>query len=256
MKKVLLAIGGLIGIFVVVFGAIMGSTFGGMKPMTDGEELPGGARRVTSSYTSAYVIPSGEKEVVLVDCNDDIDAKAIKAELTRRGLGVEAVKTILLTHGHPDHTGGCKQFTGAQVIIGDGEQGLVDGSVGSQGPLPKMMGKQPQFAIQGARPVKDGTLIDVGTLQVRAYVIPGHTAGSAAYLVNGELFVGDSLAFNSDGTVRPAPWIFSDDGATNVASIKRLGKLLAAENAEVKVIVPAHSGSVEGLKSLVDYSGT
>ena len=164
MKKVLLALGGLIGIFVVVFGAIMGSTFGGMKPMTDGEELPGGARRVTSSYTSAYVIPAGEKEVVLVDCNDDIDAKAIKAELTRRGLGVEAVKTILLTHGHPDHTGGCKQFPGAQVIIGDGEQGLVDGTVGSQGPLPKMMGKQPQFAIQGARPVTDGTSIEVGTL--------------------------------------------------------------------------------------------
>lgn len=254
MKKILLAVGGLIALVVIAFGTMMFLTFSGLKAMTDGEELAGGARRVTSSYTSAYVLPIGEKEVVLVDCNDDPEAKAIKAELTRRGLGVDAVKVIFLTHGHPDHTGGCKQFPGAQVIIGDGEQALVDGTGGSQGPLPKLMGKQPQFAIQGARVVKDGTLIEVGTLQVRAYVIPGHTAGSAAYLANGALFVGDSLAFNSDGTVRPAPWIFSDDGVVNVASIKRLGKLLTPDAAEVKVVVPAHSGSVEGLKSLVDYS--
>ena len=256
MKKVLLAVGGLIGIFVIAFGTMMFLTFSGMKPMSDGEELPGGARRVTSSYTSAYVIPAGEKEVVLVDCNDDVDAKAIKAELTRRGLGVDAVKAIFLTHGHPDHTGGCKQFPGAQVIVGEGEEGVVAGTASTKGPLPKMMGIQPQLAIQGARVVKDGTLIEVGSLQVRAYVIPGHTAGSAAYLVNGALFVGDSLAFNSDGTVRPAPWIFSDDGAQNVASIKRLGKLLAPTAAAVKVVVPAHSGSVDGLKALVDYSGS
>lgn len=254
MKKALLALGGLIALVVIAFAVMMAMTFSGLKAMTDGEELPGGARRVTSSYTSAYVLPIGEKEVALIDCNDDPEAKAIKAELTRRGLGVDAVKAIFLTHGHPDHTGGCKQFPGAQVIIGEGEQALVEGTGGSQGPLPKMMGKQPQFAIQGARVVKDGALVQVGTLQMRAYVIPGHTAGSAAYLGNGELFVGDSLTFNSDGTVRPAPWLFSDDGPTNVASIKRLGKLLAAENAEVKVVAPSHSGSVEGLKALADYA--
>ena len=56
--------------------------------------------------------------------------------------------------------------------------------------------------------------------------------------------------------MRPAPWIFSDDGKENVASVKRLGKLLAPEAAEVKAIVPAHSGSVDSLKPLVDYAGT
>jgi glyoxylase-like metal-dependent hydrolase (beta-lactamase superfamily II) len=90
---------------------------------------------------------------------------------------------------------------------------------------------------------------------VRAFILPGHTAGSTAYLVGGALFVGDSLAINTDGSVRKAPWIFSDDSAVNVASLLKLGKTLAPEAADIKAIVPAHSGSAEGFKALVDYAG-
>ena len=256
MKKIILGVVAVIVVLILSFMGVMASTFSGLKPLLDGQEIAGGARRVNDGYTSAYLLPMGEKEVALVDCGADVEAKAIKAELTRRGLGVEAVKAIFITHGHADHTGGCKQFPGAQVMVGDGDQGLVEGTEGAKGPLPKMMGAQAKLAIKGARAVKEGEVIEVGTLKVRVFIIPGHTGGSAAYLANGALYVGDSLAFNSDDTVRPAPWIFSDDGKVNVESIKRLGKLLAPETAEVKAIVPAHSGSVDSLKPLVDYAGT
>jgi hydroxyacylglutathione hydrolase len=255
MKKVLLVIGGLLALLVVAFGVMMGTVFAGLKEMADGEELPGGVKRVKHSYTSTYLIPIGEKELALIDCNDEPGAEAIKAELTKRGLGVDAVKAIFLTHGHPDHTGGCKQFPGAQIFIGDGEQAIVEGREASKGPLPGAMGIQKEFALTGEKALKDGEEVEVGTLKVRTFVIPGHTAGSAAYLAGGVLYVGDSFTFNADGTVRKAPWLFSDDGAANVASIKRLGKLLAPEAAEVKAVVPSHSGSVDGLKSLVDYAG-
>ena len=254
MKKVLLAVGAVLALLVLAVVGVMVSAFGGTKSMIDGQELPGGARRVVDGFSSAYLIPMGEKDLALIDCGDDVEAKAIKAELTRRGLGVDAVKAIFLTHGHPDHLGGCKQFPGAQVIIGDGEQGLVEGTAAAKGPLPKMMGIKAGLAIKGARAVKDGETIEVGTLKVRAFVIPGHTAGSAAYLANGALYMGDSLAITSSEGVRPAPWAFSDDGAENVASIKRLGKLLGPEAAEVKAIVPAHTGSSEGFKPLADYA--
>jgi glyoxylase-like metal-dependent hydrolase (beta-lactamase superfamily II) len=170
-------------------------------------------------------------------------------------LGVEAVKAILVTHGHGDHIGGCKQFPGAQVYVGEGDLGLVDGTKAANGPLPKLMGPMTKLALTGAHGLTDGQSLELGTLKVRAFILPGHTAGSTAYLVGGSLFMGDSLGINSDGSVRKAPWIFSDDSAVNVASLLKLGKTLAPEAADIKAIVPAHSGSAEGFKALADYAG-
>jgi glyoxylase-like metal-dependent hydrolase (beta-lactamase superfamily II) len=256
VKKIVLGVIAVLGVVVLSFGGVMAVTFSGLKEMADGQELPGGAKRINDGYVSAYLLPTGEKQFALVDCGNDPEAKTIKAELQRRGVGVEAVKAIFLTHGHADHIGGCKQFPGAQVMVGEGDQGLAAGTEGAKGPLPKMMGAATKLGITGARVVKEGEVIEVGTLKARVFLIAGHTGGSAAYLANGALYVGDSLAIQADGMVRPAPWIFSDDGAVNVSSLKRLGKLLAPEAADVKAIVPAHSGSADSLKPLVDYSAS
>jgi glyoxylase-like metal-dependent hydrolase (beta-lactamase superfamily II) len=256
MKKVLLGLGGLLALVVMAFGIMMGSVFGGLKEMPDGQELPGGSKRINHGYTSAYLIPISAEHFALIDCADEAEATAIKAELTKRGFGVAAVKAIFLTHGHPDHTGGCKQFPQATVYVGEGEQAIVQGKEATKGPLPGMMGIQKEFALSDVKPLKDGETVEIENLKVRAFVIPGHTAGSAAYLTGGALYMGDSLTFNTDGTVRKAPWLFSDDGAVNVASLKRLGKLLEPEAGEVKAVVPSHSGSVDSLKSLVEFAGT
>lgn len=255
MKRVLLAIAVLLLIPIIAVGATAASVFGGLMPTVDGQDLPGGARRVLDGYTSAYLLPMGEQQLALIDCGDDVEAKSLKAELSRRGLGVDAVKAILVTHGHPDHVGGCKQFPAAQVYVGEGDVGLVQGTATAKGPISARLGPLTTLALAGVRPVKDGETLELGTLKVRVFIVPGHTAGSAAYLANGSLFLGDVLSINADGSVRKAPWIFSDDSPQNVAALLELGKAIAAEGVEVKALVPAHSGSADGVKPLLDYAG-
>lgn len=257
IKKLFIGVAAVVLLLVIVVAAVMAPAFAGLKPMQDGAELPGGAKRVIDGYTSAYVLPLDDKEVVLVDCGNDLEAKAIKAELARRGLGFAAVKAIFLTHGHPDHIGGCKQFPQATVYVGEGDRGLAEATEAGKGFIPSLAGPQKQLALAGVKAVKDGDELDVGPLHVKVFILPGHTAGSAAFLVNGALFIGDSLSIEEKaGRVRAAPGVFSDDPALNVSELKRLGKRLAPDAAGIKVIVPAHSGESAGFQPLLDYAGS
>ena len=82
---------------------------------------------------------------------------------------------------------------------------------------------------------------------------PG-TRGSAAYFVGDVLFVGDSADVSSEREILGSPSIFSDSQAENRASLTRLAGQLDEERLEVRAIVPAHSGAVEGSGALIAFS--
>jgi hypothetical protein len=87
----------LVGIFSVValvFGLIFYS-FSRTIPLKDRQQLSGGAVQVKDGMVSVGLIPSGDGQVMLVDCGNDPKAKAILVGLNQMGLGHEAVRTIL-----------------------------------------------------------------------------------------------------------------------------------------------------------------
>jgi glyoxylase-like metal-dependent hydrolase (beta-lactamase superfamily II) len=90
-------------------------------------------------------------------------------------------------------------------------------------------------------------------VSVKAYAIPGHTQGSGAFLINETLFLGDSAGGQSDGKVRGAPWVFSDNTEQNRASVRALAQRLKAENSSVKTLAFAHSGPLNGLEPLLNF---
>jgi glyoxylase-like metal-dependent hydrolase (beta-lactamase superfamily II) len=135
----------------------------------------------------------------------------------------------------------------------EAEVPLVEGRVGARGPLPRMFPVS-ATGIAVSRALHDGDVVTVGSTPVRVYAVPGHTAGSAAYVAGGVLFLGDSADVASDGTLKGAPWIFSDSQAENRAALARLEQKLVADGVMVTAIVPAHSGAAEGLAPLSAFA--
>lgn len=241
MKKAIAVVLGLLVLSIVPIVALGAVTFGGLAPLRD-ESLGTLGEVVKDGHVSIGVIDVGEDKFVLVDAGKDPEGEALVAALDRRGARPEDVVAIFLTHGHPDHLAGVGRFKKAKVHVLAAEVPYLTGKTDYLGPLPRLMGVENP----GFRPIEiaDGDLLQVGTRTIDVFALPGHTAGSAAYLVDDVLFVGDGASLQADGAVRSGPWLFSDDVEQQSASLRALAKILKGRT--VKKVVFGHTGSSGG----------
>lgn len=235
---------GLGGLFLVA-AASVGEAFVGNRAPQAGA-VNDAVQVVLDGYVSVGLI-STSAGAILIDCGVSADAGALRA-----ALGGQPVAAIFLTHGHGDHVAGCDQFPGVPIHALRAEVDHIEGRARPRGPLPRLMPLQ-ERPFRVSVPLEDGQVVPVGERAVTAFHLPGHTAGSAAYLVAGVLFLGDSARSSPEGAIRNAPWVFSDDLDQNAASLSRLAERLVPLSEEVQHIVFSHTGPIQGSQALLDW---
>ena len=145
-------------------------------------------------------------------------AEGMAPALAALGRRISDVRWILLTHGHVDHVGGAHalwELTGrrAEVVIAEADAPLLR-SRRSHVDLyldvrqqylgdPEGETKQTAMAagaisgeLEPTRLVRGGETLSLGgDVTVSVHAVPGHTAGSVAYVVDGQddVFVGDAV---------------------------------------------------------------
>ena len=256
LKRLILLVAGLVLVLSLALVGLFASAFWSNAPLPQTADLPGGARLVKDGIVALFVLPAGGRSVALVDCGNDKEAKLVVAELARRNAGPEDVKAIFLTHGHGDHTGGCRRFPRAEVMAVAPDVGLAAGTEPGHGLLSRFFRNGPDKAVKVTHVVQDGDTVHVGDLAVRVFAIPGHTAGSAAYLAGGVLYLGDSATDRKDGTLGGAPGVFSDSPEQNRASLRALWRRLQQEKLDVEVLAPAHSAPQRGTAALERFAAS
>ena len=105
---------------------------------------------------AAIVDPAWETDRLLKLCED---------------LGLK-VSYVINTHSHQDHTQGNEQVakrTGAKIVMHE------------------------KASLRKDIPVKDGDVIEVGSIKVGVLYTPGHCPDSICLHVNGKLLTGDTL---------------------------------------------------------------
>ena len=157
--------------------------------------------------TWTYVVARGT-DAVIIDPVLDYDAKSgrlgsdsidrVLAHVHAHGLRVHRV---LETHAHADHLSAAqvaRTATGAPVGIGEGIARV-------QAHFAQVFGLDadaPSLRDAFDARFHDGDAIDAGSLQFTAMALPGHTSDSLAYLIEGNVFVGDTLFAPDVGTAR------------------------------------------------------
>jgi hydroxyacylglutathione hydrolase len=110
------------------------------------------------------------------------------------------IRHILVTHGHPDHTNALERVleaTDANVYIHADEVGYMI-------EVARNFGMSTSFLTSRAgsiQTVSDGARIRMGNLTIECLHTPGHSPGSQCFLIEKNLFSGDTLFVDACGRV-------------------------------------------------------
>ena len=125
------------------------------------------------------------KKGVVIDPGDE--AEIILSRVKELGLSIQY---IVLTHGHPDHTGALKQVretTEAPIAIHTADAAMLKDKL-----LHSLLGF-PQPGIAPDCLLKDGETLMAGEVALKVLHTPGHTPGCICLMGEGLVFTGDTL---------------------------------------------------------------
>jgi glyoxylase-like metal-dependent hydrolase (beta-lactamase superfamily II) len=182
---------------------------------------------MTLDGTNTWVIAEpGSPSAVVVDPGPD-DEGHLRRVLAAAVEGDRRVASILLTHGHLDHSAGAArlaELSGASIQAADPARRL------------------------GADGFADGDVVTAGGCELRVVATPGHSSDSVSLLLpeDGALFTGDTVL--GRGTT-----VIAQDGRLGdyLRSLEQLREL--AEVAGLRLLLPGHGPMLADPIGILDY---
>ncbi|SDI15604.1 Glyoxylase, beta-lactamase superfamily II [Actinokineospora alba] len=183
----------------------------------------------------AYLWRDGD-DLTLIDTGTTGSAQLIADAVTGLGLTTAAIKRIVLTHGHNDHTGGAAEvrgWHGSPVFAHRADAPIVRGEAGPPEPVLQDWERALYDEIVPTVPDAAPCPVDVeleggevlpfgGGAQVLS--VPGHTDGSIAIFLpeHRVLFTGDTIANYEDKVILG---VFNSDPDRALESLRRQAEL-------------------------------
>ena len=161
------------------------------------------------TWTVSYVVSdNATRHAAIVDPVLDFDLRSgstgtksadkLLAYVRGRGLTVD---WILETHAHADHLSAARHLqeqVGGRIAIGERIREV-------QATFKKLYNLERGFLPDGSQfdhLFADGETFMIGEVEATALLVPGHTPADMAYLVDGGVFVGDTLFMPDLGSAR------------------------------------------------------
>ena len=136
----------------------------------------------------------GTQKNVLIDVGLPDDYDYLCASLALAGLGIDDIHMVLVSHEHIDHVGGLPHLPRRIVVAAHG-RAANKFALNDQFSMMSGIFKTQAASFHVDVHLEDGTLIDIGGLQLRTIYTPGHCSGAVCFLEpqRGALFTADTI---------------------------------------------------------------
>ena len=186
---------------------------------------------------------------IMIDAGYNYDT----LEEKMRWLGIKPgeIKHILITHQDTDHVGAVEAdspglFRDAMLYVGEIENRYLTGEVRRK--VIYHLYKLPQVTIDNEKVLlADGQVFEIDGIKIEAFLVPGHTWGHMAYLIDDKyLFTGDTIWFGADGGYSFISAL-AEDNKLAVKSLAMLEEKLRTRNLR-PMIITGHTGWTDDLE--------
>jgi glyoxylase-like metal-dependent hydrolase (beta-lactamase superfamily II) len=206
-----------------------------MKPIGTREVLPN-ILAISNKQVNFYLVRLPNRNYIAFDAGASMELSL--SELGKLGIQTEDITAVFLTHTDSDHVGSVGLFKQAKVFISKQEEQMIDGSTKRAA----FLGYCKLDCLYET--LVDGESVNMDGATVKCLLTPGHTKGSACFIVDDRyLFSGDSFSLKN-GKVKPFIAFFNMDGKEQRKSIRKI----AGHNG-IDAVFTGHHGYTE------DFSG-
>ena len=241
LKRILVISGIIIGVVALGFGGMflkLKSLYSTLNPLETGK-IVDNIFVVGDGYANMFIIQDSAQYIV-IDCAGYPDI--VEEQMKKLGINPNEVVAVFLTHTDADHAGALGLFDKSKLYMSKEEEQMINGK------------KSRSFWFNNSLSRTDYTLLDdrqtvqIGNLKIEGILVPGHTSGTMAYLINEKyLFTGDILSLK-DGKIVPIPAFFNTDHTQAVESMNIIRHIPTAE-----YIFTAHWGYTDDYKMAVAF---
>ena len=182
--------------------------------------------------------------VILIDTMYEPLVEMLVGNLHKAGIPLDAIKYVIVTHGHWDHVGGVGRLKGllknARFVMS--EKGWLEAASDSRTPRDFA----PWKMIEREMVVKDGDVITLGDTKLTLYETPGHTPGTISF---GYDVVDGSRTYHAFtvGGLAVGPIRGSKLAEQFVQSVDRIERLANDSQRPVHVYLATHANQTHDL---------
>jgi len=240
LKRTLIITGVIVGLLVLAFVGMalkLKSEMSEFTPMETGH-IVDNIFVVKDDFTNVFIVQD-DTQYIVIDCANN--PATVEEQMKSLGINPNDVVAVLLTHTDGDHVGALGLFDNAKLYMSKEEEKMINGEKSKFLWFGNSLPRTDYILLE------DREVVQIGNLKIEGILVPGHTSGMMAYLINDKyLFTGDILSLK-DGKIAPIPAFFDMDNAQAIASREIIRHIPTAE-----YIFTAHWGFTDNYQVAID----